>query len=143
LHFEEMDPTPSPERLHAKLRPYQKEGFHWLAFLYQHRLGACLADDMGLGKTLQAIALLGAIREGILAPATGQSLGPHLVVLPPSLLFNWESELKRFYPELRLGFYTGKERTTNFEGCDVAMATYAVVRRDIEKLKEITFHVII
>ena len=57
LHFERIDPTQLPERLHARLRPYQKEGYHWLAFLYQHRLGACLADDMGLGKTLQAITL--------------------------------------------------------------------------------------
>ena len=143
LHFEKIDPTPLPERLHAKLRPYQKEGFHWLAFLYQHRLGACLADDMGLGKTLQAITLLGAIREGMLAPAAGQSLGPHLVVLPPSLLFNWESELKRFYPELRIGFYTGKERSTEFQSYDVVLTTYGLVRKDIEKLKEHTFHVIV
>ena len=85
MHFEKIDPTPLPERLHARLRPYQKEGFHWLAFLYQHRLGACLADDMGLGKTLQAITLLGAVREGMLTSScTAQSLGPHLVVLPPS-----------------------------------------------------------
>ncbi len=87
LHFEKIDPTPLPEKLHARLRPYQKEGFHWLAFLYQHRLGACLADDMGLGKTIQAITLLGAVHEGLLTPGTGQSLGPHLVVLPPSSAF--------------------------------------------------------
>ncbi|MGH9426106.1 MAG: DEAD/DEAH box helicase, partial [Terriglobia bacterium] len=129
--------------LHAKLRPYQKEGYHWLAFLYQHRLGACLADDMGLGKTLQAITLLGAIREGMLVPAAGQSLGPHLVVLPPSLLFNWESELKRFYPELRIGFYTGKERSTDFQSYEVVLTTYGLVRKDIEKLKEHFFHVIV
>jgi non-specific serine/threonine protein kinase len=142
-NFQRIEPLPVPKRLDAEPRPYQRDGYHWLAFLYQHRLGACLADDMGLGKTLQAIMLIGAIQERILAPRTSQNLGPHLLVLPPSLLFNWESELKRFYPGLKLGFYTGKERTTNFEGCDVAMATYAVVRRDIEKLKEITFHVII
>jgi non-specific serine/threonine protein kinase len=143
LHFERIDPTQLPERLHAKLRPYQKDGYHWLAFLYQHRLGACLADDMGLGKTLQAITLLGAVREGMLRPAAGQSLGPHLVVLPPSLLFNWESELTRFYPELRIGSYTGKERSTEFQSYDVVLTTYALVRRDIEKLKEHHFHVIV
>ncbi len=143
LHFERIDPTRLPERLHARLRPYQKEGFHWLAFLYQHRLGACLADDMGLGKTIQAITLLGAVHEGLLEPAPGQPLGPHLVVLPPSLLFNWESELKRFYPELRIGFYTGKERSTEFQSCDVVLTTYGMVRKDIEKLKEHYFHVIV
>ena len=143
LHFEKIDPSPLPERLHARLRPYQKEGFYWLAFLYQHRLGACLADDMGLGKTIQAITLLGAVHEGLLAPAAGQLLGPHLVVLPPSLLFNWESELKRFYPELRIGFYSGKERSTEFQSYDVVLTTYGLVRKDIEKLKEQYFHVIV
>ncbi len=143
LHFEKIDVTPLPERLHAKLRPYQKEGFHWLAFLYQNRLGACLADDMGLGKTLQAITLLGALCEGVLRPSAAQPLGPHLVVLPPSLLFNWESELKRFYPELRIGFYTGKERSTEFKSYDVVLTTYGMVRKDIEKLKEHHFHVIV
>jgi len=143
LHFEKIDPTRLPERLHARLRPYQKEGFHWLAFLYQHRLGACLADDMGLGKTIQAITLLGAVHEGLLEPAAGQLPGPHLVVLPPSLLFNWESELKRFYPELRVGFYTGKERSTEFQSYDVVLTTYGMVRKDIEKLKEHYFHVIV
>jgi superfamily II DNA or RNA helicase len=143
LHFEKIEATPLPERLHAKLRPYQKEGYYWLAFLYQHRLGACLADDMGLGKTLQAITLLGAIREGRLRPAAGQPPGPHLVVLPPSLLFNWESELKRFYPDLRIGFYTGKERSTDFQSHEVVLTTYGLVRKDIEKLKELYFHVIV
>lgn len=143
LHFEKIEPAPLPERLHAKLRPYQKDGYHWLAFLYQHRLGACLADDMGLGKTLQAITLLAALREGRLPPAASQPLGPHLVVLPPSLLFNWENELRRFYPELRLGFYTGKERSTEFEFYDVVLTTYGLVRKDIEKLKERLFHVIV
>ena len=143
LHFEKIEPTPLPENLHAKLRPYQKEGFHWLAFLYQHRLGACLADDMGLGKTIQAITLLGAVHEGLLKPGTGQSLGPHLVVLPPTLVFNWESELRRFYPELRIGFYTGKERSTEFESQDVVLTTYGLVRKDIDKLKETYFHVIV
>jgi superfamily II DNA or RNA helicase len=143
LHFEKIDATPLPERLHAKLRPYQKEGFHWLAFLYQHRLGACLADDMGLGKTLQAITLLGALCEGVLRPSAAQPLGPHLVVLPPSLLFNWESELKRFYPELRIGFYTGKERSTEFKSYDVVLTTYGMVRKDVEKLNEHHFHVIV
>ncbi|MCI0422109.1 MAG: DEAD/DEAH box helicase [Acidobacteria bacterium] len=143
LHFEKIEPAPLPEQLQARLRPYQKEGYYWLAFLYQHRLGACLADDMGLGKTLQAITLLAAIQERILNPAAGHSPGPHLVVLPPSLLFNWESELKRFYPALRIGLYTGKERSIGFESCDVVLTTYGLVRKDIEKLKEQLFHVIV
>ena len=142
-HFDRIENVPLPKKLNAKLRPYQKEGYHWLAFLYQHRLGACLADDMGLGKTLQVITLLAGIKEGKIASFPNTTPTPHLVVLPPSLLFNWENEIARFYPGLKIHFYTGKERSTEFKGADVVMTTYALVRRDIEKLKEIPFHVII
>lgn len=142
-HFDRIERVPLPKKLNATLRPYQKEGYHWLAFLYQHRLGACLADDMGLGKTLQAITLLAGIKEGKIASFRNSTATPHLVVLPPSLLFNWENEVARFYPGLKIFFYTGKERNTEFEDSDIVMTTYALVRRDIEKLKEIPFHVII
>ena len=67
--LEKIPELPLPERLNAQLRPYQKEGFDWLAFLYEHRFGACLADDMGLGKTIQAIALLAGLAEGIIPSA--------------------------------------------------------------------------
>jgi len=140
--FERIESRPTPEGLKAKLRPYQSEGYYWLSFLYEHRFGACLADDMGLGKTLQAITLLGGIKEGKVRPAIGTD-GPHLVVLPPSLLFNWESELGRFYPGIKMHFYTGKERKAEFEDADVVLTTYGLVRRDIEKLKEKLFHVIV
>lgn len=142
-HFNRIERISFPKKLNATLRPYQKEGYHWLAFLYQHRLGACLADDMGLGKTLQAITLLAGIKEGKIASFPNTMAIPHLVVLPPSLLFNWENEIARFYPDLKICFYTGKERSTEFKGSDVVMTTYALVRRDIEKLKEIPFHVIV
>src|SRR4030067_3294629 len=97
---------------------------------------------MGLGKTLQAISLLVGIKEGTVNPAS-MSHGPHLLVLPPSLLFNWEREIERFYPDLKIHLYTGKERSTEFGEADVVLTTYGLVRRDIEKLKEIPFHVII
>jgi non-specific serine/threonine protein kinase len=141
--FEKIEARPLPSRLKAKLRTYQKAGYAWLAFLYENRFGACLADDMGLGKTIQAISLLGGIREGRVRCSGRGEQYPHLVVLPPSLLFNWEHEIGRFYPDLRIVFYTGKERNTSFEGFDVVLTTYGLVRRDIEKLKEIKFDVII
>ncbi len=77
--------------LQADLRQYQKEGFYWLAFLYEHRFGACLADDMGLGKTLQAISLLAAIKEGLMvrktvpAPACRRLPVPHRGASEPYL----------------------------------------------------------
>ena len=82
LHFERLEERALPAGLLATLRPYQREGWHWLAFLYEHGFGACLADDMGLGKTLQAIILLGGIKEGLVRapgrrrPAAAPDRGP-------------------------------------------------------------------
>lgn len=142
LHFEQIEPIPLPQVVDATVRPYQQEGYQWLGFLYQHRLGACLADDMGLGKTLQAICLFAGIKEGLItSPEPIQ--GPHLVVLPPSLLFNWEHEITRFYPSLAVQSYTGKERRPSFAGADVVLTTYGLIRRDIAILEKIPFNVIL
>ena len=140
--FERIERRPPPSGLKADLRPYQQEGYQWLAFLYEHRFGACLADDMGLGKTVQAIALLGAIKERKMTRASTAPLSS-LVVMPPSLVFNWEQEIERFYPDLKIYVYRGKERSTAIEGYDVMLTSYGLVRRDIAKLKEIPFNVII
>src|SRR5579863_7128 len=142
-HFETIEKSPLPKRLRAKLRPYQKEGYDWLSFLYRHRFGACLADDMGLGKTLQAITLLAGIKERKVLSLSPAPQNPHLVVLPPSLLFNWENEITRFYPDFKIHFYTGRERGTDFKDADIVLTTYGLIRRDIETLKEIPFHVVI
>ncbi len=142
LGFEGITNPPLPAGLRATLRPYQQGGYGWLAFLYQHRFGACLADDMGLGKTLQAICLLAAIKEGLIRPPEGVG-GPHLVVAPTSLLFNWEQELARFSPGLKVRVYTGKERTLDADDGDVVLTTYGLVRRDIETLARTAFHVIV
>jgi hypothetical protein len=141
-HFEKIEKTLLPDNLKATLRPYQKEGYDWLAFLYQHRLGGCLADDMGLGKTLQAISLLGGIKEGRI-PSLFAAHAPHLVVVPTSLVFNWENEIAHFYPGLKVHVYTGKERSADFKDADLVITTYGFVRKDIALLKKISFHVII
>ena len=142
LNFERIEPRPLPKQLKAKLRPYQQEGYRWLGFLYQHRLGACLADDMGLGKTIQAISLLAGIHEGIIE-SSASNHGPHLVVLPPSLLFNWEQEISRFYPDLKVHSYIGKKRQMDLAHADVVLTTYGLVRRDIAILEKMAFHVIL
>lgn len=141
--FEKIEKRPLPDGLKAKLRHYQKDGYMWLSFLYEHRFGACLADDMGLGKTVQAISFLAGIKEGKISSPEDIKALPNLIVLPPSLLFNWESEIRRFYPDLKMLFYTGLERSTEFSGYDAVLTTYGLVRRDIEKLKDIRFNVII
>lgn len=149
--FEKIEEKPLPEKLNAKLRHYQEEGYYWLAFLYEHRFGACLADDMGLGKTIQSITLLAAIKEGKVLAPTGKKGsqtkdkkgGPQLIVVPPSLLFNWESEIKKFYPDLTVHYYAGVNRVASFDKHDVILTTYGVVRRDIEILEKTLFDVII
>jgi len=142
LGFERIEKPPLPKSLHAKVRPYQRDGYAWLAFLYEHRFGACLADDMGLGKTLQTICLLAAIEEGRIKSAH-EVKGPHLVVVPTSLLFNWEQELARFAPGLRVHVYSGSERTCDARDGEVVLTTYGLARRDIDMLEQMAFHVIV
>ena len=141
--FEEIRRRQLPEKLKAVLRPYQEEGYNWLVFLYEHRFGACLADDMGLGKTLQAIALLAGIKEGKVSARGAPPDAPHLVVLPTSLIFNWENEIGKFYPGLNIHLYIGNDRSDDFKDCDVILTTYGVARRDADKLAKFSFNVII
>lgn len=85
-------------KLQATLRPYQKEGVAWMWFLYSLDLGGCLADDMGLGKTIQTISLF------LLAKQQNKSF-KSLLVLPTSLLSNWQSEIEKFAPSLKFKIY--------------------------------------
>jgi len=120
----------------GSLRPYQAYGVCWMDYLREHKLGGCLADDMGLGKTAQTIALLSKIY-----PAEQK---PTLVVMPTSLLFNWEAELAKFNPALR--FYTYYRQNRNLsEACkhQLILTTYGMLRSDIEAFKEITFHYVV
>ncbi len=120
----------TPEGLRATLRPYQTEGYSWLAFLRELELGGILADDMGLGKTVQALALLVERHCG------ARSERPSLIVAPTSVAANWIAEAARFAPSLRvanLGTTARKARATVAErisGVDVAITTYAVLRLD-------------
>lgn len=123
-------------KVNATLRPYQNEGVKWLRYLYENKLGGCLADDMGLGKTLQTIALLTTIY-----PASSE---PTLIVMPRSLLFNWEKELQRFSPALTFATYYGPDR--NLEEAlkaNVLLTTYAVMRNDVMRLKEYKFRCVV
>lgn len=143
LNFDRITERPLPPGLTATLRPYQRDGYRWLGFLYEHRFGACLADDMGLGKTVQGISLLAGIADGTIAARSEPGM-PHLIVVPPSLLFNWESELARFLPAATLLNYTGPGRSTaDFSRFDIILTSYGIVQRDREKLAALRFNVII
>jgi non-specific serine/threonine protein kinase len=143
VNFERIPQRPLPAGLNATLRPYQRDGYHWLAFLYEHRFGACLADDMGLGKTIQGISLLAGIADATIASAT-EPKTPHLIVVPPSLLFNWESEIDRFFPAASLLTYAGPGRSCDdFGSHDIILTSYGIIQRDIEELGRLRFNVII
>ncbi|HEY0187775.1 MAG TPA: DEAD/DEAH box helicase [Cellulomonas sp.] len=134
-------PVPLPRGLHAALRPYQEEGFHWLAFLWRHRLGGILADDMGLGKTLQCLALIQHAveqRTDAQQPA-GAAPGarrPFLVVAPTSVTPAWVAEAARFTPGLTVRRMTATEAAGAVtvaqaaEGADVLVTSYALLRLD-------------
>ncbi len=140
FNFQGIEPVDIPEGFRGKLRRYQREGYYWLCFLYKHRFGACLADDMGLGKTVQTIVFLAALKEDILK---SQDSALHLIVVPPSLVFNWEAEIKRFYPSFKVLTYTGVNRKLSIKDTDIVITTYALMRRDIEKLSSVRFDVIV
>lgn len=143
LNFESIPERPQPGSLKAELRHYQADAWRWLAFLYEHRFGACLADDMGLGKTLQGITLLAGLLSGQLA-SNAPPGSPHLVVAPPSLLFNWESELARFLPQAKVCIYAGAGRAAEaLDDYDIVITSYGLVLRDIELLESQSFNVII
>ncbi len=118
------------------MRDYQKDGVRWLKYLYDNNFGGCLADDMGLGKTLQAISLL-----SFVYPKTKM---PSLIVMPKSLLNNWQKELEKFNPEISFYLYYATNRdVSEFKNYNVILTTYALVRNDIEQLQEIEFDTII
>ena len=120
-----VDPGPA---LLAELRPYQQVGLRWLWTLSRLGLGACLADDMGLGKTLQVIALM------VLAKRHGEE-GPHLLVVPASLISNWQAELERFAPNLRVAIVHGSTGTAvdlNGNLTDLVITSYATLLRTVD-----------
>ncbi|MBN1757956.1 MAG: DEAD/DEAH box helicase, partial [Chitinispirillaceae bacterium] len=140
LHtFKGVVPQSLPEGFCATLRDYQHAGYDWFYFLKEFRFGGCLADDMGLGKTVQTLALL--LREKQLGE--GQ---PSIVVVPNSLLFNWQREAKKFSPAVNMLIYHGNNRHTYSDilyMADVVLTTYGTILRDSTRLQGIRFHYII
>ncbi len=120
-------------KLKAKLRSYQAEGIKWIKYLYDNNLGGCLADDMGLGKTVQTI--------GVLTLVYPKEKKPTLIVMPRSLLFNWQNELQKFAPQLSVYIYYAGDRDMKAAmKHQVILTTYAVVRNDIKEFAKKKFH---
>lgn len=147
--------TPMQGQLKATLRPYQEEGFRWLLTLYENHKGGILADDMGLGKTIQAIALLSHVyytaekrdddNKDLFKSFNNTILGPTLIVLPVSLIHNWENEISRFAPHLRVYEYGGKNRIKTADigkilrHYHIVLTTYGTLRNDIKYLRQCKF----
>lgn len=128
-----------PAGLNATLRPYQVRGFEWLMRNARINVGSILADDMGLGKTLQVITtLLKLKQEGMLSKER-----PALVVVPTSLVTNWQREVANFAPELSLHAYYGLIKDFGFGLSDVIITTYGTARTRLKTLKEHEFSVLV
>ena len=126
----------------GQLREYQRDGLGWLQFLRQFGCGGCLADDMGLGKTVQVLALLESRRQERARSTNGARVGPSLVVVPRSLVFNWRQEAARFAPQLRVLDHTGLDRqrdNVDFSQHDLILTTYGTLRRDVPSWKDVRF----
>ena len=137
-NFHGITAVEEPPGFVGSLREYQRAGLGWFEFLQRFKFGGCLADDMGLGKTVQVLAMLESRRNGKSTPS--------LVVVPRSLIFNWQQEAARFAPKLRLLIHTGAVRvkdTAHLENYDLIITTYGTLRRDAAYLQNIQFDYVI
>ncbi len=157
-----------PDIVKAQLRNYQHDGYDWLIHLWKNGMNGCLADDMGLGKTLQTLVLLAKLKREVdmdYFPSTSscgqlllfsnkeKSLAAHqpssLIVLPVSLLHNWENEIRKFTPGLKVYTYSGVKRREKIDLAqlihfyDIILTTYGTVRNDSEVLAKHTFYYLI
>jgi SNF2 family DNA or RNA helicase len=135
-----VEAVDAPREFQGTLRPYQLRGLQWLAFLDRLGIGACLADDMGLGKTIQLLALLLHERQD------AGSIGPTILFAPMSVVGNWEREIQRFAPSLRVLIFHGPERlggdafVSAAARHDVVLTTYGLAGREFETLSRVAWH---
>jgi SNF2 family DNA or RNA helicase len=156
-----------PSGLNAELRPYQREGFEWMQVLQENNFGGCLADDMGLGKTVQTLTLLLNAKRNVNGENqefSGKSALAQLdifneielkntkptvtslIVMPTSLVHNWEEEIKKFTPELKCFKFIGQNRPKDihlFKDYDIILTTYGIVRNNLELLQSYKFFYLI
>ncbi len=131
-----------PKSLNAELRPYQKDGFDFLAHLVRVKLGGILADDMGLGKTLQTLTWLAWLKE-----QNKKNPKPSLVICPASVLHNWRREAEKFTPDMEvLVLESGAARHNlrrQIPEHDLIVTNYALLRRDLEEFHKFAFRAVI
>ncbi len=136
--FQEIKEIEVPKALNATLRDYQKQGLNWLNFLDEFQFGGCLADDMGLGKTIQIIAF-------ILSQRDKNRSNTNLIVVPTSLIFNWQEEVKKFAPSIKIHTIYGSDRiknTKSFDEYEIILTSYGTLLADVRFLKDYPFNYI-
>lgn len=137
LSLDSFDAPEVPATLDAQLRPYQRDGFEWLTFLWRHRLGGVLADDMGLGKTVQALALI------CHAKRAEPDSAPFLIVAPTSVTSNWVSEAARFAPTVTVVPINetcrrrGQDLDATIAGADVVITSYTLFRIEFDDYRSL------
>ncbi|MDA7501705.1 SNF2-related protein [Chitinophagales bacterium] len=137
--FEKVETQKVPSNLKGTLRDYQKHAFNWMCFLDKFSWGGCLADDMGLGKTIQVLAFL--LSQVDLRPDS-----VNLVVVPTTLLFNWQNELAKFAPSIKYHIHRGPDRdktSDNFNEYDLIISSYGILVRDIDMFSQFPFNNVI
>jgi SNF2 family DNA or RNA helicase len=137
--FDSIEPVKVPEKLNASLREYQKQGLNWLNFLDEFGFGGCLADDMGLGKTLQIIAFILTQREK-------EVQNTNLIIVPTSLIFNWQAEIEKFAPSIKVLTIYGADRVktvTDFDQYEVILTSYGTLLSDVNFLRKYNFNYIV
>ncbi|MGN0001908.1 MAG: SNF2-related protein [Sphingobacterium composti] len=142
-NFEEIPKAETPIEFNGSLRPYQEAGYNWFHFLQEFKFGGVLADDMGLGKTVQTLALLQKQKEQLKNTDYAKT---SLLILPTSLVYNWQKEAEKFAPKLRILMHVGSNRFKDayaFTHFDLVITTYGIVRSDEDMFSKFFFNYII
>lgn len=150
--FTGLEPKTLPTGINGELRQYQKAGYDWLHFLHDYDFGGCLADDMGLGKTIQVLVFLQSIyirqdritkTDPIGLVDNREKIKASLIVVPRSLLINWQREANKFVPDLNMMIYSEANRPKEisiFDQYDLIITTYGIMLRDIIILQKYEFY---
>lgn len=133
--FKSIQKVELDKNVDSTLRDYQKAGVDWMGFLREYGFGGILADDMGIGKTLQALTIMTTAMKQ-------DKIKPSLVICPTTLVWNWQAELDKFFPNLKVLAMHGQERHESFneiKNVDIVITSYALIRRDIDFYEEFSF----